>query len=225
MLPIDWNTAIKYAKLVLLAESIPPAGDDNALKLAITNAGYTYLETIYGDELATDIDPHAGQIVSYGFLALSPTNELVASIRGTSTLLEWIHDASFLMVSSPIHGLSGFTEDGFTAIYKGLRTDKPGGRHHCCGRHQGSSHRGRRQDGDGLRTQSWWSVSDHAGRGRRGQYAVQDSGVLQLPRALALETICSLRHLTRPWSPTTASSIARIWCPSCLPSCLCLTNT
>lgn len=127
MLPIDWNTAVKYAKLVLLAESIPPAGDDNALKLAITNAGYTYLNTIYGDELATDIDPHAGEIVSYGFLALSATNELVASIRGTSTILEWLHDAAFLMVGSPIPGLSGMTEDGFTAIYKGLRTDKPAG--------------------------------------------------------------------------------------------------
>jgi lipase (class 3) len=127
MLPIDWNVAIKYAKLVLLAESIPPAGDDNALKLAITNAGYTYVDTLYGNELATDINPHTGEIVSYGFLALSPTNELVAVIRGTSTVLEWVHDASFLMVPSPINGLTGLTEDGFTAIYKGLRTDKAAG--------------------------------------------------------------------------------------------------
>lgn len=127
MLPIDWNVAVKYAKLVLLAESIPPAGDDNALKLAIANAGYTYLETLYANEVATDINPHAGEIVSYGFLALSPANELVASIRGTDTVWEWVHDASFLMVPSPIPGLSGLTEDGFTAIYRGLRTDKPAG--------------------------------------------------------------------------------------------------
>ncbi|HTB13254.1 MAG TPA: lipase family protein [Bryobacteraceae bacterium] len=125
MLPIDWNVAIKYAKLVLLAESIPPAGNDDQLKLAITNAGYTYLETLWANELATDINPHAGEIVSYGFLALSPTNELVAAIRGTDTVWEWIHDASFLMVPSPIPGLTGLTEDGFTVLYRSLRTDKP----------------------------------------------------------------------------------------------------
>jgi hypothetical protein len=127
MLPIDWNVAIKYAKLVQLAEGIPPAGDDVQLKAAITNAGYTYLETLYGNELSTDVDPHAGEIVSFGFLALSPTNELVTSIRGTATIMEWIHDGAFLMVPSPISGLTGFTEDGFTAIYRSLRTDKPAG--------------------------------------------------------------------------------------------------
>lgn len=127
MLPIDWNVAIKYAKLVQLAASIPPAGDDNQLKLALTNAGYTYLETLYGNELSTDIDPHAGEIVSFGFIALSPSNELVASIRGTATILEWLHDASFLMVPSPIAGLMGLTEDGFTAIYRSLRTDRAAG--------------------------------------------------------------------------------------------------
>ena len=127
MLPMDWNVAIKYAKLVLLAESIAPSGDDNALKLALTNAGYTYLNTLYANELATDVNAHVGEIVSYGFLALSPANELVAAIRGTATVWEWIHDASFLMVPSPIAGLTGLTEDGFTAIYRGLRIDKPSG--------------------------------------------------------------------------------------------------
>jgi hypothetical protein len=127
MLPIDWNVAIKYAKLVALAESIPPTGDDNALKSALATAGYTYLETLYANEVATEVDPHAGEIVSYGFLALSPTNELVASIRGTDTVWEWIHDASFLMVPSPIQSMTGFTEDGFTAIYRGLRIGKPAG--------------------------------------------------------------------------------------------------
>jgi hypothetical protein len=127
VIPIDWNVAIKYAKLVALAESIPPAGDDNALKAAIATAGYTYVATLYANEVATEVNPHAGEIVSYGFLALSPTNELVASIRGTATVWEWIHDAAFLMVPSAIPNLSGLTEDGFTAIYRGLRTDKPAG--------------------------------------------------------------------------------------------------
>jgi hypothetical protein len=127
MLPVDWNAAIKYAKLVQLAEGIPPAGDDDQLKAALANARYTYLETLYGNELSTDIDPHIGEIVSFGFLALSPTNELVASIRGTATILEWLHDASFLMIPSPIPGLTGLTEDGFTAIYKSLRTARLAG--------------------------------------------------------------------------------------------------
>ena len=127
MLPIDWNVAIRYAKLVQLAESIPPGGDDDQLKLALSNASYTYLETLYGNELSTDIDPHIGEIVSFGFLALSPANELIAAIRGTATMLEWLHDASFLMMPSPVPGIMGLTEDGFTAIYKSLRTDRPSG--------------------------------------------------------------------------------------------------
>jgi hypothetical protein len=122
MANIDWNAAVRYAKLVELAESIPPAGDDNQLKQKLTAAGYVYLETLYGNELATDINAHAGQIVSFGFLALAPSGELVASIRGTDTIMEWIHDASFLMAPSPVRGLSGFTEDGFTSIYRSLRT-------------------------------------------------------------------------------------------------------
>jgi hypothetical protein len=127
MLPIDWNLAVKYAKLVQLAEAIDPKGDDDALQTALANAGYKYLETLYANELSTDIDPHVGEIVSFGFLALSPANELVASIRGTDTILEWMHDAAFLMVPSPIKGLTGFTEDGFTAIYRSLRTSKASG--------------------------------------------------------------------------------------------------
>jgi hypothetical protein len=52
----------------------------------------------------------------------------VASIRGTSDIWDWIHDFSFLMVPSPIPGVMGATEDGFTAIYRSFRTDKaPGG--------------------------------------------------------------------------------------------------
>jgi hypothetical protein len=124
---MDWNVAVKYAKLVQLAENVLPTGNDDQLKLALTTAGYTYLETLYGNELSTDVDPHIGEIVSFGFLALSPTQELVASIRGTDTIWEWMHDAEFLMVPSPISGLKGLTEDGFTAIYKSLRTDKAAG--------------------------------------------------------------------------------------------------
>ena len=39
MIPIDWNAAIKYAKLVQLAESINPTGDDVTLKATLPGLG------------------------------------------------------------------------------------------------------------------------------------------------------------------------------------------
>ena len=122
MLPINWNTAIHYASLVKIAGSVPPSGNYGQSEITqIQTAGYTFLQTLYGDDLATDIDPHLGDVVSFGFLAVSDAKELVAAIRGTDTMLEWLHDTSFLMVPSPVVGAHGFTEDGFTAIYRSLR--------------------------------------------------------------------------------------------------------
>ena len=118
----DWNTAIHYANLVKIAESVTPSGSyDQSEITQIETAGYTFLQTLYADDLATDIDPHLGDVVSFGFLAISDAKELVAAIRGTDTILEWLHDASFLMVPSPIDGAHGLTEDGFTAVYRSLR--------------------------------------------------------------------------------------------------------
>ena len=124
MPPIDWNDAIRCAKLLLIAESIPPAGDGDQLKCALKKAGYTYLDTLYGNKLSPDIDPPAGEIVSFGFLALSPSQELVASLRGTPTVLEWVDDAAFRLAPSSIPGVTGSTEAGFTAIYNSLRTGR-----------------------------------------------------------------------------------------------------
>src|SRR5580700_7482650 len=128
MLPINWNTAMQYAVLVKIAESVAPTSSYGPNEIgAIANAGYTFLQTLYGDDLATDIDPHIGDVVTFGFLAVSPAKELVAAIRGTDTILEWLHDASFLMVSSPITNAPGMTEDGFTAVYRSLRTGRANG--------------------------------------------------------------------------------------------------
>jgi hypothetical protein len=128
MLPINWNTAILYAKLVAIAESVAPTGSyDTATQQKISALGYKYLQTIYGDDLATDVDAHLGDIVPFGFLAVSPSKELVVSIRGTDSLLEWLHDASFLMIPSPVPGTQGFTEDGFTAVYRSLRVGQLNG--------------------------------------------------------------------------------------------------
>jgi len=128
MLPINWNTAIQYAALVNIAESVAPKGSYGQSEInQIKTAGYTFLQTLYGDDLATEVDPHEGDVVTFGFLAVSAVNELVAVIRGTDTILEWLHDGSFLMVPSPISGAHGFTEDGFTAVYRSLRIGQANG--------------------------------------------------------------------------------------------------
>jgi hypothetical protein len=122
---INWTTAIHYAKLVKIAEGVDPTADYSAAdKQSISALGYTYLQTVYGSDLSTDVDPDAGDTVSYGFLARSSSGELVAILRGTDTVLEWIDDAQFYFVSNPISHSDGFTEEGFTAIYKSLRTGK-----------------------------------------------------------------------------------------------------
>jgi len=128
MAGIDWNAAILYARLVEVAESVAPPDEYSQTNIAaIQELGYTYLDTFYGNELATDISPHVGETVTYGFLALSPSGELVAAVRGTDTIWEWIHDAAFLLVTNPIRVGVGMTEDGFTAIYKSLRVGRADG--------------------------------------------------------------------------------------------------
>ena len=128
MLPIDWNKAIDYATLVAVAGSVAPNGSYGPSQIdQITAAGFTFLQTIYGDDLSTDIDPHIGDVVSFGFLAVSAAQELVAAIRGTDSILEWLHDVAFLMTRCPVAGAHGFTEDGFTAVYESLRIGQGNG--------------------------------------------------------------------------------------------------
>jgi Lipase (class 3) len=127
-LAIDWNAAIGYANLVKIAESVSPTGSYGPTEInQIKASGYTFLQTMYGDDLATDIDSHLGDVVTFGFLGVSDAKELVAAIRGTDTILEWLHDASFLMVPTPIVGSHGSTEDGFTAVYRSLRIEQGNG--------------------------------------------------------------------------------------------------
>jgi Lipase (class 3) len=122
MPPVDWHAAIHYAQLVNIAYTVQPADPyTDVAKEAIRVAGYEFVEPIYGNELATDVSPHQGESVTYGYLARSIAGELVAVVRGTQTLLEWVHDAAFLFVPNPIHAGGGLTEDGFTAIYRSLR--------------------------------------------------------------------------------------------------------
>ena len=128
MPPIDWNQAMSYGRLVQIGEGVDPKAEYAASDIQkIEAAGYTFLETIYGDDLATDVNPHLGDVVTFGFLAVSAAQELVAVSRGTDTILEWLHDAAFLMRPCPITGGHGMTEDGFTTVYLSLRIGRAKG--------------------------------------------------------------------------------------------------
>lgn len=119
---VDWKAAIRYAQLVTIAYSVAPNASYTDTTIdAITKAGYTFIDALYGNELATDVSPHVGETVTYGYVARSAFGEMIVAIRGTQTIDEWLHDFSFLFVPNPIHSGGGMTEDGFTAIYRSMR--------------------------------------------------------------------------------------------------------
>jgi len=118
----DWNEALYYGSFVKLAGDVKPSGSQLEIEQALEAEGYELQQTVYGDDLATDVDPHLGDPVSFGYIALSYRGELLIALRGTDTILEWLHDVDFLMVPSPVS--EGFTDDGFTSIYKSLRIGK-----------------------------------------------------------------------------------------------------
>lgn len=124
----DLNLAIQYAYLVKVAEAVPPnqtgynPGDVINVTYGVINIDYTVVATVYGNDLATDVNPaRAAQIVSFGFIAQDAAGNAVVSIRGTEGILEWLQDARFLAVKCPFLTGAGCTEDGFTAVYESLR--------------------------------------------------------------------------------------------------------
>jgi hypothetical protein len=65
MLPIDWNAATKYAGLLQIAESVQPNADYSQNdKDHVSAAGYTFLQTVYGDDLATDVQSLQDRVCS-----------------------------------------------------------------------------------------------------------------------------------------------------------------
>ncbi|HXM21552.1 MAG TPA: lipase family protein [Terriglobales bacterium] len=127
---MDLNRAIQFGLLVKAAEAVAPSNTANAAGKTIpamydpNNIGYKVVTTIYGNDLATDMNPGRGnQIVSFGFILQAPNNDVVIAIRGTEGIWEWIHDAEFLTVKCPFLAGAGSTEDGFTAIDNSLRVD------------------------------------------------------------------------------------------------------
>jgi hypothetical protein len=83
------------------------------------------LTTIYANDLATDMSPSRGDDeVSIGLICQADgAGDVAVAIRGTEGIMEWIHDAEFLLVTCPFLAGAGHTEDGFTAMYLSLRTD------------------------------------------------------------------------------------------------------
>lgn len=120
------TTAINVAQLLNITDDTLPSGLTNAAGKAVTAGGtkYTVVTTIYANDLATDINPSAGDDeVSIGLICqVAKAGDVVIAIRGTEGALEWIHDAEFLQVPCPFLVGAGHIEDGFTAMYESLRT-------------------------------------------------------------------------------------------------------
>jgi hypothetical protein len=125
---MDLNKAILYAQLVNAAYAVDPNNTANSAGQIITAgipaATYEVLTTIYANDLSTDVNldlPTAR--VSIGLvLQATASGDVVVAVRGTVGIMEWIHDTQFLLVPCSFMPSAGNTEDGFTDMYRSLRT-------------------------------------------------------------------------------------------------------
>jgi hypothetical protein len=124
---VDVDKAIEFAQLVAAAYEVKPEDLVNSAGKGVTAGGraYTVVTTIYTNDLATDMNPgRASGRVSIGLVCQADgTGDVAVAIRGTEGILEWVHDAEFLLVPCPLLPGSGHTEDGFTAMYGSFTTD------------------------------------------------------------------------------------------------------
>jgi predicted lipase len=120
---MDLQLTIQAANFVLAAEALAPkANHDGKIYY-----GHAVIQTIYSNDLATDISPNIDPIrdcVSIGYVARSTQSpdDYVIAIRGTANIWEWIQDAKLLPKSFPFVSGAGLTEDGFTDMYCSFRT-------------------------------------------------------------------------------------------------------
>lgn len=123
---MDLNQAILYAQLVNAAYAVAPDSTANAAGQTVTvgTATYDVITSIFANDLSTDMNPDRGKArVSIGLLLqASVAGDVVVAIRGTEGIQEWIHDAQFLLEPCPFMAAAGQTEDGFTDMYRSLRT-------------------------------------------------------------------------------------------------------
>lgn len=124
---MDVAQAIHFGQLVNETYAIAPDVLKNSAGKVVSAGGtdYTVVTTIYANDLATDMNPdRASDEVSIGLiLQANGAGDVVIAIRGTEGILEWVHDANFLLVDCPFLVGAGQTEDGFTEMYGSLRTD------------------------------------------------------------------------------------------------------
>jgi len=121
---VDMKVALHYACCVKAAADIQTGDLTNRAgkQVLIDGVNYDVVTSIYGNDLATDQSPENHlQVVSFGLLLQGPDGGVVIAIRGTNSILEWIHDAEFGRVTCPILPGAGESEDGFTAVYLSLR--------------------------------------------------------------------------------------------------------
>jgi triacylglycerol lipase len=88
--------------------------------------GFTVIQTIYADDLATDLSPEIDSlrdVVPIGFVARNTQapDEYVIVVRGTEGVWEWVQDAKLLPVPFSVVSGGGLTEDGFTVMYNSFR--------------------------------------------------------------------------------------------------------
>lgn len=118
---MDADRAILLANIILKAYDVPSA-DISDIVPGANIGSYMVLSRLIGNDLATDINPNrAGDRISYGFVLRNGTDAIIA-IRGTEGVWEWVHDLMFLPMPCPVPRAVGFSEDGFSAIYKSLST-------------------------------------------------------------------------------------------------------
>jgi hypothetical protein len=88
--------------------------------------GYAVLQTIYANDLATEISPVIDpliDVVPIGFVArnIATPDDYVIVVRGTEGIWEWVQDAKILPIPFPCVPGAGLTEDGFTVMYQSFR--------------------------------------------------------------------------------------------------------
>lgn len=124
---MDLIQAIQFAQLVNAAYAIPPSDLTNAAGKVInvtygpSTLKYQVATTIYACDLATDMNPNRGASrVSIGLILQGDSGAVVVALRGTEGVMEWVHDAQFLLKKCPFLEAAGNTEDGFTDMYCSL---------------------------------------------------------------------------------------------------------
>ncbi len=122
---MDWEVAIRYARLVQAAEDIAPdavCGSNLTVPLRGAPVAYAVLANIFANDLATESNAARRElIVSIGFVAQDDAGNVVIAIRGTHGIHEWLNDCRYCAVPYPFLPDAGNTEDGFTEVYLSLR--------------------------------------------------------------------------------------------------------